>query len=160
MTTQRLLTILFGLLFLGSLITTYSLYQDFAFFFAKGGDLMRVTTEFPRHPATTPCLYGTLAFIALTVWTFTLFGADDARRARHLRIMFWILLGCVLFAWTNFGREFCKFYFREPGTFPVGCSGRPITNPFLTACFAGSVLFTLSFASVWTRKKPGVLPGS
>lgn len=57
------------------------------------------------------------------------------------------------FAWANMTKEFIK-YFNAGGGQYAGCSGATVTNPFLTPCFGGSVIFlTLFIVSILTYKK-------
>lgn len=48
------------------------------------------------------------------------------------------------FAWANMTGEFVK-YLNAGGTQYTGCSGATVTNPFLTPCFGGSVIFFALF---------------
>jgi len=54
------------------------------------------------------------------------------------------------FAWANMANEFIK-YFNAGGTSYTGCGGATVANPFLTACFGGSVIFfSLFIVSIFT----------
>lgn len=68
-----------------------------------------------------------------------------------LKTQFFILLAGTLFAWTNFGIELNKWLQDRSST--VGCTPG-ITNPFLTPCFYGAVIFLTAFiVSIFILKK-------
>lgn len=48
------------------------------------------------------------------------------------------------FAWANMFVEFIR-YFKAGGAEFTGCSGATVTNPFLTSCFGGSIIFLVLF---------------
>lgn len=56
---------------------------------------------------------------------------------------FFILMAGTIFAWSNFTIEMIDFLNQRACT--LGCSAGTLTNPFLTPCFYGAMVFTLSF---------------
>jgi len=49
----------------------------------------------------------------------------------------------TIFAWSNFTIEMIDFLNQRACT--LGCSAGTLTNPFLTPCFYGALVFTISF---------------
>lgn len=141
---MKKMNILFGLLLFGAAVTVANMVPVLSRFWYAEGTFFKVAhTAFP-NPFLSPCLWGTTAFVVLTVWVFLLFRMDEVRRARHIRILTWVLAGCVVFAVTVFTKETYDFY-HPKGLFPVGCSGDPVTNPFTTTCAFGASMFIVSF---------------
>lgn len=56
-------------------------------------------------------------------------------------IQFVVLLGGVIFAWTNFIMELNNYLAKKACT--LGCAIG--TNPFYTPCFWGAVFFSIAF---------------
>lgn len=138
------LTWLFSTLLLGAVVTVANMIPILGRFYVAEGTFFKLQrTAFP-NPFLTPCLWGTSAFVFITLWVFFFFRMDTERRAIQMRILTWILAGCVIFAVTVFTRETYDFY-HPKGLFPVGCSGDLVTNPFATTCAFGAATFLLSF---------------
>ena len=68
---------------------------------------------------------------------------------------FWVLLAGTLFAWTNFTIELVSWIGKTKNEF--SCSpGEVATNPFLTPCFYGALVFTVAFVIatiIWKKSK-------
>jgi len=63
---------------------------------------------------------------------------------------FYLLLAGTIFAWSNFGRELYLWLNNESCQ---SCALTPMTNPFLTPCFYGAVMFLISFILAVKIKK-------
>jgi len=130
-------------LLVGSIFSLTTVVIDFRRFFAYGGDWFIFSgTMFP-HPATTACFYGAFAFLGAFIFAVWILKIEDARKYAWYVYLVSFLIAGNLFAWTNTGLLFYRFYTASPGE-GVSCSGVPITNPFTTPCFIGALLFLLS----------------
>lgn len=135
-----------ALLLAGSLVAWKAVYDDFVRFFGAGGSVFQVAgCTFP-NPVTTPCFYGAFAFVGALVWAYFVLKKDNiAAKVRQEKYLSWFLVGCTLFGWSNF----VKLYLDYMAGSQIGCSGAPMTVPFLTPCFFGSMFFLLSLLSSW-----------
>jgi hypothetical protein len=148
---QRL-TILFSVLLLGAVVTVANMIPVLERFYTAEGTFFKIAhTAFP-NPFLTPCLWGTSAFVLITIWVFFMFRLSGERRAKHLRLLAWVLAGCVVFAVSVFTKETYDFY-HPKGLFPVGCSGDRVTNPFTTTCAFGALVYILGY--LISRKMDG-----
>ena len=104
-------------------------------------DYIKFTNNQAANPITTPCFYGAIGFAVFYVFSlYILFTQKNFLKLQKYLVIF--LFAGTLFGWGNFIIELCRFYiFKNPTT----CSGGFGSNPFLTPCFIGSLLYLLSF---------------
>lgn len=130
--------------------------QSFVKFYGYEGTILKFTDCVIPNPLTEACFYGAVGFLIALIWALALYA-----RARHANVItsvhnLWLFLSAgTIFAFYNVTREFVAFY-TSPKT-AIGCSAVPITNPFLTPCFTGAVLFFLSAiisGMMYHRTKP------
>ena len=107
-------------LLVGTVFAWVTIILDFLRFYNTEGTIFKLEHCIIPNPVTTPCFYGAFAF-ALGIF----------------------LTGGSIFAWTNFLLLAYDFYHTPIGQ-GVGCSGVPTSNPFVTPCFVGAVLFLVS----------------
>lgn len=135
------------LLVLGVYVSWSTTINQFLKFYQLEGTLFKVTDCSMPNPVTTPCFYGALAFMGTLIWSIKVFLLGVKNKLKHIKYMRLFLLGGVLFAWTNFGIEYRQFILSASQK-ATTCSG-VVDTPFQSACFYGSVLFTLSFVTVY-----------
>jgi hypothetical protein len=130
----------------GSLVAWKAVYDDFARFFDAGGNVLQVAGCTVPNPVTTPCFYGAFGFIGALIWAVIILKKSDmAMKVRQEKYLSWFLVGCTLFGWFNF----TKLYLDYMAGSQIGCSGAPMTIPFLTPCFFGSLFFLSALLSSW-----------
>lgn len=145
--------VLFLILLGGSIFAWYTVVNDFILFYGAEGTLLKVAGCARPNPVTTPCFYGAFAFVATMIWSFLIWQKKVKNPARQILYLTWLLVGCVLFAWTNFFITLSE-YLRATvtATTAIGCSGMLVINPLNTPCFIGSMFFltalVVSYASV------------
>ncbi len=127
----------------GVVVSWTTVVIDFMRFFRAEGTLLKVNDCLFPNPVTTPCFYGAIAFIVAFAWAIWLVGKQDDVRIRSQKFLLVFLSAGTMFAWSNFGILLYNFYTALPGA-GVGCSGIPTSNPFMTPCFYGSMLFLLA----------------
>ena len=130
-------------LLIGTVFAWTTAVVDFLRFYQTEGTLFKIADCVYPNPVTTPCFYGAIAFAIALVWAILLLKKEGEVRVRSEKHLSWLLTAGTIFAWSSFGRLAYNFYTALPGQ-GVGCSGVPTTNPFLTPCFFGSVLFLAS----------------
>lgn len=107
------------------------------------------------NPLTSPCLYGSIAFLVALTWTiFVVFKKDYTKVVSHERKLWLLLLAGTIFALVNNIPIIYNFY-TQPSS--MGCSGNIITNPYTTGCFMGLVCYFAAFVfgslGLWSKKK-------
>ncbi len=132
-----------ALLLAGAIFAGYNVTKNFIRFYHFEGTLFKFKNCVVPNPATEACFYGAIAFIVALAWSIMILRsqADHIRKLQHY--LWWFLGAGTIFAWYNVSKEFIQFYITRPGA-ALGCSATPITNPFLTPCFAGACIFFLS----------------
>ena len=147
--------VLIGVLFVGTVFAWYTVIQDFIRFYNFEGTVFKVTDCIIPNPVTTPCFYGSWAFLIALIWAITIIRQKDpiVQKKNQVRLT-WFLVAGTLFAWGNFLKGLIKFYANQ-GRPTVGCSGQLVSNPFTTPCFIGAVIFlcALVVALIISRKK-------
>ncbi len=134
-----------AILFGGTVFAWLTLYTDFSRFYETEGTLFKIADCVYPNPVTTACFYGAFAFLAAFVWSLYILRQEKEKQTKHQTYLMWLLLAGALFAWSNFGIQLFDFYENVSGS-QVSCSGVPTSNPFLTPCFYGSVIFLIAFA--------------
>jgi len=120
----------------GSLFSLNAVYQDFVRFYNLYGDLFRIyNCEIP-NPVTTPCFYGSIAFVVSLILAIR----------KKLKELFYLLVFGTIFAWTNFFYEVYKFY--STTGVKTSCSGVPTDSVFMTPCFFGSLIYLLALVTI------------
>lgn len=138
-------------LFLGTVIAWYANIKGFIVFYGYEQTIFKFTNCVFTNPFLTPCFWGATAFLILFAWSMRLlFLSDQASYEKQLRLFIPILAGCTIFGWTNVSFEAYRFFTNVPGTI-ISCGGKPLVHPFTSSCFFGSLLFTASFLTVWSR---------
>jgi hypothetical protein len=135
--------------FLGVVVSWYSTITSFINFYQVEGTIFKIIDCAVPNPITTPCFWGAVAFLVVFIWSLKLY-VDNKNSNQIL----YFLVFCVLFGWSSFYIENWTTILQRNGIVapcPVGKS------PFLSACFFGSVLFTISllltFVSIRANKR-------
>lgn len=128
----------------GTLFAWYTVFADFSRFYNNEGTLFKIQDCAVPNPVTTPCFYGAFAFLIAFVWSIMIM-KNTTNRIKELKKLAWLLLASVLFAWGNFVYSLILFYQTRGSGHAIGCSGQVVTNPWLTPCFIGAVIFLLAF---------------
>ncbi len=140
---KKLLLLQILILVAGTIFAWYTVYHDFARFYAIEGTYFKVSDCIVPNPVTTPCFYGAFAFLAALIWSIYIIRMISDRQIVQQKRLVWLLFASVLFAWSNFGYVYYKFLANQ-GRPTIGCSGQLMTNPFTTPCFIGSVIFLVA----------------
>lgn len=140
---------------MGVLFSWYTTINDFIRFYNTEGTIFKIKDCFFPNPVTTACFYGAIAFLVAFTWSvYILKKADLAKKEFHQTRLSWLLAAGTIFAWANFSNVLYKFYGAGSN---IGCSGVPISSPFLTPCFYGSIIFLISLiVALIIVKKDGV----
>lgn len=136
------------ILSLGVLVSWKETITAFQRFYQFEGTIFKIKDCVLPNPVTTPCFWGALAFAGALFWAYKLYKKQNLKSERYLM---YFLIGSVIFAWTNFAIEL-KGVEPVKGALIAPC---PATapNPFLSACFFGSILFTLALISTYVISK-------
>lgn len=128
----------------GTVFAWNSTIQNFIRFYGYEGTIFKIKDCFIPNPVTEPCFYGAVGFLVALIWAIYIYKNREQEKAmKYQHYLWWFLAAGTIFAWYNVSKEFIAFYSTRTG--PVlGCSATPITNPFLTPCFAGASIFLLS----------------
>jgi hypothetical protein len=141
-----------GLLGLGVVSSWTALASQFIAFLQTYGTLWHVSTSVATNPVLTPCLYGSLAFLAAFIWSCALLLRPNLSGDIWLNRL--LLFGAV-FAAAVVLYDCSQYYKLFSLGVPLVCS--PQANPFFTACFRGLVLFVASYlAGVWVIRKRSI----
>jgi hypothetical protein len=138
--------IIFLPLLAGTVFAWLSVASDFVRFFHTEGTIFKIQDCFTPNPVTTPCFYGAIAFLIALIWIIKIGKTEIAKQIKNIKGLLVLLIAGNIFAWSNMTLELVRFYSSKTGE-SVGCSGLLITNPFLTPCFFGSLIFLLSLVS-------------
>lgn len=125
-------------LFAGTVFAYFSVFREYIEFYGMYQTIFRIKNCAIPNPITTPCFYGAFAFLVSLIYSIRIHRHTSENYARHLKYLIYILIGSNIFAWVNNAIIFYKYY--TPSD-KIGCSGRPIDNPFTTACFIGASIF-------------------
>lgn len=134
-----------GVLFVGVLVAFTAVISDFTRFYGAEGTIFKIQNCTYPNPVTTPCFYGAFAFLGALIWSFFILKKEEQRRVRQENYLSWLLLGGTLFALGNFTKLFLDYL----GGSKTGCSGAPMTSPFVTPCFFGLTLFFIALLVSW-----------
>lgn len=127
----------------GTIFAWYTVYSDFSRFYHIYGTITKIKGCFIPNPVTTPCFYGSFAFLAAFIWSLFILKKKQGEKIIQEKRLKILLIASTIFAWSNFFLEMFKFYTSKAGT-QVSCSGIPTDNIFLTPCFMGSTIFLIA----------------
>lgn len=141
----KLQKIQFGILAFGTVFAYINIVIDFVRFYKIEGTIFKFKDCLYTNPFLTPCFWGGLAFLICTVMAYKILKGNNALQ-RPLNFL--VLFG-VIFAWGNFAHTLYNYIVAtRTGTEFISCSGQPASNPILTPCLGGAVLYTLSYFAV------------
>lgn len=130
-------------LLLGVIVAWSSTLASFIEFYRNEGTIFKIKNCVIANPVTTPCFWGSVAFLIALFLAYKYWRKENKKFERNF---FYFMIFSIIFAWTSFIVELTGVK-QTPGAIVTVC--RPTGNPFLSPCFFGSILFTLSFASSW-----------
>ncbi len=140
-------------LLVGTFFAFSSVTIDYVRFYGIYHSLTRIQNCAIPNPILTPCFYGAFAFLFASIWSLSIIIKKRKAQQAYLHML---LIASTLFAWGNFFLGIYRYYTVSSGP-KVSCSGIPTTNPFLTPCLGGSIIFLialcLSFYIVKKQKK-------
>jgi len=131
---EKLLTIILAG---GSIFAWFTIINDFIRFNSLYGTIFKIYDCTIPNPVMTPCFYGGFGFLLALYWSVK----------KKMTQLYYLIIGCVIFACSNFGYEVYKFYF-FPAKIKVSCSGIPTNSVFTTPCFYGAMIFLLSLVTI------------
>lgn len=143
-TLQRFLQLQTGLLAAGTAFAWYNTIKNFIRFYGFEGTIFKLQDCVIPNPVTEACFYGAVGFLVALIWSVYIY-RQQAETVAHKwqHYLWWFTSAGAIFAWYNVAKEFVAYYQAGPGL-AIGCSATPITNPFLTPCFTGAVIFLLT----------------
>ncbi len=119
-----------------------ALIVQFTNFYGAYGTLWHASTAIATNPLLTPCLYGSLAFLAAFVWSCILFIRPNPRGDIWLNrlLLFGVVFAAVVVAYD------CADYLHLFNVgIPIVCT--PNVNPLYTPCFRGLIFFAAAYAA-------------
>jgi hypothetical protein len=130
-----------------------ALIVQFTDFYRAYGTLWHMSTGIATNPLLTPCLYGSLAFLAAFVWSCVLLFRPNPRADIWLNRL---LLFGVAFAAVVVAYDCADYLHLFIVGIPIVCT--PNVNPLLTPCFRGLIFFAAAYAAgLWvirTNRRP------
>lgn len=142
-------------LLLGVFVSWTTTIQAFINFYNLEGTIFKIKDCVIPNPIVTPCFWGSLAFAGGLVWAYKKYKSEKVTSEKYF---FYFMIAANIFAWSNFAIEL-KGITPEPGALVAPCP-TTATSPFLSACFFGSVLFTLSLIATYLLYKKKASPES
>lgn len=141
---KKFLTIQTLLLAAGTVFAWYNVIKNFTKFYGYEGTIFKIQDCVIPNPVTEACFYGAIGFLVALIWSLLIYKSQDQiKQIKWQHYLWWFTSAGTIFAWFNVAREFVAYYSVRSG--PVlGCSGTPITNPFLTPCFTGATIFLVT----------------
>jgi hypothetical protein len=149
----------------GTIFAFTAVFFDFKRFYLIEQTIFKVKDCAIPNPVATPCFYGAFGFLLAAIWSYYILRRSVKSRtavvsASHFDTVkkqqkYFVAFAAfgTAFAWANMTLEFIRTN-QAAGQPHVGCSGATVTNPFLTPCFGGSVIFlTLLVVSILTYNK-------
>lgn len=133
---------------IGTIFSFTSVVFDFTNYYNNCGTIFISNSATIPHPFATPCFYGAFAFLTALILSYLIL----FKQKKSQKYLVSLAAFGSAFAWGNMFLEFNKF-FAAKGSPYTGCSGATVTNPFLTACFGGSVIFLILFIFSFRNKK-------
>lgn len=138
-----------GILGIGVISSWSALIAQFQTFLGAYGTLLHASTSVATNPLLTPCLYGSLAFLAAFVWACLLYLYPSERGDVWLN---WLLLFGIVFAGVVVAYDCADYFHLFRFNVPIVCT--PGVNPLYTACFRGLIFFTAAYgAGLWTSPR-------
>jgi len=141
MNSKKLQKLLILILLFGTLFAYYSVFREYMEFYGLYKSIFRIKNCTIPNPVTTPCFYGALAFLAAFIYSLKITKIETEKMKRNIQYLILILIGSNIFAGVNNAIIFYKFFSASD---KIGCSGRPIDNPFTTPCFVGGTIFFIA----------------
>ncbi len=136
----RILLALQAVILLGGVIFSWrALFVQFNAFYALYGDLTRIKDCVIPNPITTPCFYGSVAFIVALAWAVVLLRVRSEKSLRYLRNF---LIFGVCFALTVLAYEAVQYYYPSFSGPKISCN--PGAHPLKTPCFSGLLFFVMA----------------
>ena len=129
-----------ALLAAGALVSWYTVLSQFFTQYSYCGTVLPASQCLIQSPFVTPCFYGACAFLMAFIASVWMYKRDNDAHEAYLRNF--LLFGLV-FALSVLTVE-CAQYFDLLGGPSIGCT--PGSNPLLSPCAAGALLFGGSFA--------------
>jgi hypothetical protein len=126
-------------LLLGVFVSWFATLSAFREFYGYEGTIFKIRDCVIPNPVTTPCFWGALAFAGGLVWAYKRYGSETKKFEKNF---LYFMIFSIIFAWSNFVIEL-RGVEPKPGSLIAPCQAS--ANPFTSACFFGSILFTLSF---------------
>ena len=132
-----------GILLFGTLFAYTVIITDFIRFYRLENTFFKFKDCAVDNPLVTPCFYGGFAFLLAFVISYKILKEKDLEKkiAKQKKLLYLLISG-VLFAWGNFFYTVNDYLnsmaLKQDFT---GCSGVAATNPLLTPCFGGAVIF-------------------
>jgi hypothetical protein len=135
----------------GALIAWSTVSLAFMRFYRTEGTLLKLTNcQFP-NPVTTPCFYGAIGFLIALIWAVSL-ARQGRAGAGGLQGLWWFLLACSIFGWSNVAIEFWRWQHGPTGFVTITCSTDPMATPFQSPCLYGSLMFLGAWIAVSARR--------
>ncbi len=103
------------------------------------GTIFRIQGNTIPNPFLTPCFLGSLGYLVAVFLAVRLMQSPAVQRARYLRNF---LLAAVLFGVSVISIEAAQYY-HVIGGVSVSCT--PGASPWATPCFAGTIIFIVSY---------------
>jgi hypothetical protein len=143
--TQYLCTLILG----AGVISAWSaLVAQFRDFLAAYGTLWHASTTFVGNPLLTPCLYGSVAFLAALIWSLALHIRPGEASEKWLGRF---LIFGIVFAALVVGYDCADYLHLFSFGIPLVC--KPGVNPLYTPCFRGLLFFIAAYAAGWWQRK-------
>jgi hypothetical protein len=144
LTGKTLRTTRFLIMLAGVFVSWSTTVDAFLNFYRIEGTIFKIKDCAVPNPVTTPCFWGALAFFVGLIWAYRLYDASSKKGEKYF---LFLMIFSVIFAWSNFAVEL-KGVEAKPGAVIAPCPAGG-KNPFLSPCFFGSILFTLSLVTTW-----------
>ncbi len=122
-------------------VSWFATITNFVAFYNIEGTIFKIKDCLLPNPVVTPCFWGALAFVFAAIWSYKLYKKENLK---HEKYFLYFMVGCVLFAWSNFTIELMGVT-PKPGAIVAPCPATT-SSPFVSPCFFGSVLFTFGMA--------------
>lgn len=130
--------ILTGILLIGTLFAFSAVGKEYIEFYGMYQTIFKIKDCAIPNPITTPCFYGAFAFLAALIYSIKIRKMNVEKMKKNTLYLIFLLIASNIFAGVNNAIIFYKYFTSSD---KIGCSGRPIDNPFTTPCSVGGALF-------------------
>lgn len=152
MTTKRANKLLVLLLISGTLFAWTNVLIEFRRFYELNNSYFKLRDCISTNPILTPCFWGSISFVFSTFWSMHILRLEKPEnKLKHIKNLFLLLVGSVIFAWSVFLYEVYQFINSDTG-FIQTCSGT-VDSPLKSSCLYGAIIFTLSLLVAYKFKK-------